>query len=37
MLDVQHGREPRVVVNKSVLATEGWKRRMADYRARFGN
>ena len=37
VLEVQHGREPRVVVNKSVLATEGWKRRMADYRARFGD
>ena len=37
VLEVQHGREPRVVVNKSVLTTEGWKRRMADYRARFGD
>jgi phosphoglycerate dehydrogenase-like enzyme len=36
VLDVQHGREPRVVVNKSVLSTEGWARRMADFRDRFG-
>ena len=36
-LDVQHGREPRVVVNRPVLATEGWKRRMEDYRRRFGD
>jgi D-3-phosphoglycerate dehydrogenase len=36
VLDIQHGREPRVVVNRSILATDAWKRRMADYRARFG-
>jgi D-3-phosphoglycerate dehydrogenase len=36
VVDVQHGREPRLVVNKSVLATEGWKKRMSDFRARFG-
>ena len=35
VLDVQHGREPRVVVNRSVLETDGWRRRMADYRTRF--
>jgi len=36
VLDVQHGREPRLVVNKAVLATEAWKKRMAEFRARFG-
>jgi D-3-phosphoglycerate dehydrogenase len=36
VLDVQHGREPRVVINKAVLETEGWKRRMAEFRRRFG-
>jgi len=36
VLDVQHGREPRLVVNKAVLATETWKKRMAEFRARFG-
>lgn len=36
VLDVQHGREPRVVVNRAVLEREGWRRRLADYHARFG-
>lgn len=36
VLDIQHGREPRVVVNKSVLASADWRRRMADYKGRFG-
>ena len=36
VLDVQHGREPRLVVNKAVLATSAWKNRMAEYRKRFG-
>ncbi len=36
VLDIQHGREPRVVVNRAVLEREGWKRRMADFRARYG-
>jgi len=36
VLDIQHGREPRVVVNKSVLATDRWKRRVDDFRTRFG-
>jgi phosphoglycerate dehydrogenase-like enzyme len=36
VLEVQHGREPRVVVNRAVLASESWRRRMADFRARFG-
>jgi phosphoglycerate dehydrogenase-like enzyme len=36
VLDVQHGREPRLVVNKAVLVTEAWKKRMAEFRSRFG-
>lgn len=35
VLDVQHGREPRGVVNRAVLDTEAWKRRLAAYGARF--
>ncbi|MCB1495499.1 MAG: dehydrogenase [Bauldia sp.] len=37
VLDVMHGREPRGVVNRDILATEGWKRRLADYGSRFGS
>lgn len=37
VLDVQHGREPRGVVNRGVLATDRWKERLADYRSRFGD
>jgi len=37
VLDVQHGREPRGVVNKAVLSTPRWKERLTDYRARFGS
>jgi len=37
VLDVQHGREPRIVVNKAVLASERWRDRMAEFRARFGD
>jgi len=36
VLDVQHGREPRVVVNKAVLLSEKWHQRVANLRARFG-
>jgi len=36
VLDVQHGREPRGVVNRAVLETAPWQRRMAAYRERFG-
>ena len=36
VLDIQHGREPRVVVNKAVLLSEKWRRRVANLRARFG-
>jgi D-3-phosphoglycerate dehydrogenase len=36
VIDVQHGREPRLVVNQALLATERWRQRMADLRSRFG-
>ena len=36
VLDVQHGREPRLVVNRAVLSTSTWKRRMSEFRERFG-
>jgi D-3-phosphoglycerate dehydrogenase len=36
VLEVQHGRVPRGVVNRAVLETERWKKRLADFRARFG-
>lgn len=36
VLDVQHGREPRLVVNKAVLETPIWKERMSKFRSRFG-
>jgi len=36
VLDVQHGRTPRLVVNRAVLDSERWRARMADFRARFG-
>jgi phosphoglycerate dehydrogenase-like enzyme len=36
VLEVQHGREPRLVVNTAVLESDRWRRRLADYRARFG-
>jgi phosphoglycerate dehydrogenase-like enzyme len=34
VLDVQHGREPRVVVNRQVLETETWKKRLLEFRKR---
>jgi phosphoglycerate dehydrogenase-like enzyme len=36
VLDVQHGREPRVVVNRAVLDTSLWRKRLAGFRSRFG-
>jgi hypothetical protein len=36
VLDVQHGREPHLVVNKTVLATDRWQKRMAEFRSRIG-
>jgi phosphoglycerate dehydrogenase-like enzyme len=34
VLDVQHAREPRVVVNRQVLETETWKERLLELRKR---
>jgi phosphoglycerate dehydrogenase-like enzyme len=36
VLEVQHGREPRGVVNRAVLESEIWKRRLAGLGRRFG-
>lgn len=36
VLDVMHGREPRGVVNRPVLESAGWRRRLERNRARFG-
>jgi D-3-phosphoglycerate dehydrogenase len=35
VLDVQHGREPRVVVNRDVLETTTWRNRLLEFRKRF--
>ena len=35
VLDVQHGREPRAVVNRSVLETTTWRNRLTEFRKRF--
>jgi hypothetical protein len=37
VLEVQHGREPRGVVNRAVLNSERWRKRLEDFRMRFGN
>jgi D-3-phosphoglycerate dehydrogenase len=37
VLDVQHGREPRGVVNRKLLSDDRWLRRLADFGARFGD
>ena len=37
VIEVQHGREPRGVVNRDVLASEVWKKRLAGFAARFGS
>jgi D-3-phosphoglycerate dehydrogenase len=37
VLDVQHGREPRGVVNRAVLQSPVWRKRLDDYRSRFGD
>lgn len=37
VLEIQHGRVPRGVVNREVLATEGWAKRLADHARRFGD
>jgi D-3-phosphoglycerate dehydrogenase len=36
VLEVQKGREPRVVVNCSVLKTDRWRQRMEAFRVQFG-
>jgi phosphoglycerate dehydrogenase-like enzyme len=37
VLEVQHGRVPRGVVNRAVLESETWKKRLADFGRRFGH
>lgn len=37
VLDVQHGREPRGIVNRDVLKHADWQRRIADFARRFGS
>lgn len=37
VIEVQHGRDPRGVVNRDVLASEVWKRRLAGFAVRFGS
>jgi phosphoglycerate dehydrogenase-like enzyme len=36
VIDIMHGREPRGVVNREILASPGWKSRLAGYARRFG-
>jgi phosphoglycerate dehydrogenase-like enzyme len=36
VIEVQHGREPRGVVNREVLSTEAWMNRLTGFAARFG-
>lgn len=36
VLDVQHGRQPRGVVNRAVLASDTWKKRLVDFASRIG-
>ena len=35
VLEVQHGREPRVVVNRDVFETAVWRNRLLEFRKRF--
>lgn len=37
VLDIQHGREPRGLLNRDVLASDIWKKRLADFGRRFGS
>ncbi len=37
VIEVQHGREPRGVVNRDVLSSETWKKRLAGFAARLGS
>jgi phosphoglycerate dehydrogenase-like enzyme len=36
VIEIQHGREPRGVVNREVLTSGRWKERLADFGRRFG-
>jgi phosphoglycerate dehydrogenase-like enzyme len=36
VLDVQHGRTPRGIVNRAVQETEAWKARLKEFERRFG-
>jgi phosphoglycerate dehydrogenase-like enzyme len=36
VLDIQHGRVPRGIVNRAVTEQAGFKKKLEDYRARFG-
>jgi D-3-phosphoglycerate dehydrogenase len=36
VLEIQHGREPRGIVNRDVLKHPDWQRRLADFRKRYG-
>lgn len=37
VLEIQHGREPRGIVNRDVLKHPDWQRRLADFRKRYGD
>jgi D-3-phosphoglycerate dehydrogenase len=37
VLDIMRGRDPRGVVNRALLSTDGWKQRLAGYAKRFGS
>jgi len=37
VIDVQHGRVPRGLVNAGVIQSAAWQRRLADFRSRFGD
>lgn len=37
VLEVQHGREPRGIVNRDVLKHPDWQRRLADFAQKFGD
>jgi phosphoglycerate dehydrogenase-like enzyme len=37
VLDIQHGREPRGIVNRAVLSSPVWRERLAKFREQFGS
>src|SRR4029079_12895866 len=37
VLDIQHGRNPRGIVNRSVLERPSFRRKLEEYRRQFGN